>query len=77
MKVFYAIIRALGQVFRQPALVLCGQHDELTPACSMKLHAALPNSQIRVFPNSSHTPMYEESDIYFEKLLEFLGKHRG
>ena len=24
----------------QPALVLCGQHDELTPACSMKLHGS-------------------------------------
>ena len=50
----------------QPALVLCGQHDELTPACSMKIHAALPNSRIKVFPNSSHLPMYEEPEAYFE-----------
>ena len=43
----------------------------------MKLHAALPNSQIKVFPNSSHLPMYEEPEPYFETLLGFLDTHRG
>ena len=57
--------------------VLCGQHDELTPACSMNIHAALPNSRIKVFPNSSHLPMYEEPEAYFETLLGFLNANRG
>ena len=35
---------------QQPALVLCGQYDELTPACSMKIAAALPNAQIKGVP---------------------------
>jgi proline iminopeptidase len=61
----------------QPALVMCGQHDELTPACSMKLHDALPNSQIAVFKNSSHLPMWEEPQAYFEVLLGFLDANRG
>lgn len=61
----------------QPALVLCGLHDELTPACSMKIHDALPNSQIKVFKNSSHLPMWEEPKAYFETLLAFLDAHRG
>jgi len=61
----------------QPALVLCGLHDELTPACSMKIHAALPDSRIRVFKNSSHLPMWEEPDAYAETLLGFLDAHRG
>ena len=43
-----------------PVLIMCGQHDELTPACSMRMHHALPNSEITVFPNSSHMPMWEE-----------------
>ena len=60
----------------QPALVLCGLHDELTPACSMKLHAALPNAEIKVFKNASHTPMFEEPAAYFETLLAFLDAHR-
>ena len=33
----------------EPTLILCGLHDELTPACSMRMHHALPNSRIRVF----------------------------
>lgn len=61
----------------QPCLVLCGLHDELTPACSMRIHQHLPNSRIRVFPNSSHLPMWEEPEAYFETLLAFLDAHRG
>lgn len=61
----------------QPALVLCGQHDELTPACSMKLHAALPDARIKVFKHSSHTPMFEEPEAYRETLRAFLDEHRG
>jgi len=60
-----------------PALVLCGRHDELTPACSMRMHHALPNSRIEVFPNSSHMPFYEEPQAYFETLLGFLDGQSG
>ncbi len=60
-----------------PALVVCGQHDELTPACSMRMHHALPDSCIKVFPNSSHMPFYEEPEAYFETLLGFLDTNRG
>lgn len=55
-----------------PALVLCGRYDELTPACSYKMHASLQNSQIHVFEYSSHMPFYEESDAYFGVLDRFL-----
>lgn len=62
---------------KQPTLVLCGMHDELTPACSMRMHEALPNSKIEVFKNSSHLPMWEEPSAYFDTLLAFLDSHRG
>jgi len=61
----------------QPALVLCGLHDELTPACSRLIHQALPNSRIKVFQNSSHLPFWEEPEPYFETLMAFLHQHRG
>jgi len=61
----------------QPALVLCGLHDELTPACSRLIHHNLPNSQIKVFPNSSHLPFWEEQEDYFATLQAFLDNHRG
>lgn len=61
----------------QPALVLCGLHDELTPACSALIHRNLPNSQIAVFPNSSHLPFWEEPEPYFAVLKAFLDDHAG
>jgi proline iminopeptidase len=30
-----------------------------------------------VFPNSSHTPFYEEPDAYYPALLDFLDRHRS
>jgi proline iminopeptidase len=61
----------------QPALVLCGLHDELTPACSRLIHQALPNSRIKVFPNSSHMPFWEEPEDYFATLSAFLDANRS
>jgi len=60
-----------------PTLIVVGQHDELTPACAMRMHLALPNSEIKVFPNSSHMPLYEEPEAFFATLGGFLAKHRG
>ena len=55
-----------------PCLVLAGAHDELTPACAMRMHLALPDSRIRIFPNSSHMPFYEEPEAYFDTVAAFL-----
>lgn len=62
---------------KQPCLVLCGMHDELPPSSSMRIHNALPDSRIKVFKNSSHLPMWEEPEAYFEVLLRFLDANRG
>jgi proline iminopeptidase len=61
---------------QQPCLVLVGQHDEITPACAMRMHQVLPSSEIAVFANSSHMPFYEEPERYFEVLCEFLRRQR-
>jgi len=60
-----------------PALITCGQHDELTPACALRMKQNLPHAEIKVFPNSSHMPFYEEPHAYYPLLLDFLGRHRG
>lgn len=60
-----------------PCLIVVGMHDELTPACALRMHNALPNSEIAVFKNSSHMPMYEESEAYFATIKTFLGKQRN
>ncbi len=55
-----------------PALITVGMHDELGPACAMKMQQAMPNAQLRVFKNSSHTPFIEEPEVYFRELQAFL-----
>lgn len=55
-----------------PCFVLAGKYDELTPACAFRMHSALPNSRLHIFPHSSHMPFYEEPDAYFRALCGFL-----
>ena len=37
-----------------PTLIVTGTHDEIGPACATKMDRVLPNSIVKVFPNSSH-----------------------
>jgi proline iminopeptidase len=60
-----------------PCLVIVGEHDELTPACALRMHRSLPNSEIAVLHNCSHLAMYEDPAAYFDRLTSFLDKHRG
>ncbi|RDD61088.1 proline iminopeptidase-family hydrolase [Ferruginivarius sediminum] len=60
----------------RPCLVVVGAYDELTPACALRMHKALPNSEIAVFANSSHTPFYEEPDAYFSRIEKFLAEQK-
>jgi proline iminopeptidase len=63
--------------FDWPVLVLNGQHDVLTPACGRRMHEALPDSRIRIFANSSHSPFYEEPEAYRACVLDFLRAQAG
>lgn len=55
-----------------PCLVLCGEFDELTPACSRRIHDALPDSRLVIFRDCSHMPFYERPAEYFSVLRGFL-----
>ena len=57
---------------KMPTLIITGTHDEIGPACALRMHNALQNSKVIVFPNSSHVPFYEEPDDYFSALRNFL-----
>lgn len=59
-----------------PVLITVGQHDELTPACAMRMKHALPQAELHVIANSSHMPFYENPAGYYPVLLEFLARHR-
>ena len=57
-----------------PALIITGTHDEIGPACALKMANVLPNSEVAIFPNSSHVPFYEEPADYFDALKDFLDR---
>ena len=59
-----------------PVLITTGLHDEIGPPCAMRMHRALPSSEVKVFKNSSHMPFYEEPAPYFATLTDFLAAHR-
>ncbi|QBF26577.1 alpha/beta fold hydrolase [Pseudomonas tructae] len=64
--------------FQMPVLITTGQHDELTPACALRMKLALHDqAELHVFANSSHMPFYEEPQAYFPVLLDFLQRNRG
>lgn len=58
-----------------PSLITVGRHDEITPACALRMKQNLPGAELVVFPNSSHMPFYEEPAAYDAALLAFLGRH--
>lgn len=60
-----------------PCLIVSGLHDELTPEGAMLMQDALPNAESVVFPNSSHTPFFEEPEAYFAALRGFLDRQSG
>ena len=57
-----------------PCLIVSGLHDELTPEGALLMQDALPDATTIVFPNSSHTPFFEEPDAYIAALRDFLDR---
>jgi len=60
-----------------PVLITTGQHDELTPACALRMKQQIPQAELHVFPNSSHMPFFEEPHAFFPVLLDFLARNRS
>ena len=48
-----------------PTQMVTGTHKEIGPAYATKMDRVLPNSIVKVFPNSSHVPFYKEPSEYF------------
>lgn len=63
----------LGEI-QVPALVLCGRHDEATPALAETIHHGMPGSEWVIFENSAHFPHIEETDRYLVVLSSFLDR---
>jgi proline iminopeptidase len=59
---------------RVPVLFTAGRHDEATPDTTQWYHQLTPGSSFRVFENSAHLAMVEETDRYVEVIRQFIRK---
>lgn len=55
-----------------PALVICGRHDEATPAIAQTLVDGIPGAGLHIFEDSSHLPHAEEPAAFRAVVEEFL-----
>lgn len=60
-----------------PALITVGRHDEITPACALRMKQHLRDAELALFSNSSHMPFYEEPEAYRAALTAFLERRGG
>jgi proline-specific peptidase len=55
-----------------PALITCGEFDEVTPRNSELLHRGIRGSKMTVFKGCSHMPRYEDPERFFGVISDFL-----
>jgi pimeloyl-[acyl-carrier protein] methyl ester esterase len=66
-------LRALLPAIDQPALVVAGERDRLTPAeAGRQLAAALPAARFRSFPDAAHAPFLTHPEAFVAAVAGFL-----
>ena len=61
-----------------PTQITLGRHDHLTSTrFADRLRRGIRNSELLVFENASHAPIYESVDEFNQKTLAFLQRHSG
>jgi proline iminopeptidase len=61
----------LGRI-EAPTLMICGEHDEATPAACRDFAAKIPDARVEIVEGASHTAHLEQRDAYMAKLRAFL-----
>jgi proline-specific peptidase len=57
-----------------PSLFTCGRHDEATPETIQQCCELMPDAEMAVFADSSHTSHIEETDRYLEVTADYLAR---
>jgi proline iminopeptidase len=55
-----------------PALVIGARHDTMDPAYMEMMAGRLPRGQYLLCPDGSHMAMYDDQQVYFAGLIDFL-----
>jgi 3-oxoadipate enol-lactonase len=67
----------LGQI-QAPTQITFGRHDIVTSTrFADPLTAAIPDSELVIFEDCAHAPIYENVTGFNERTLAFLGRHTG
>jgi proline iminopeptidase len=54
-----------------PTLITTGRYDEMVVPIAEMMHASIPNSELRIFEDSSHCAHAEEPEPYAQALRDF------
>jgi len=55
-----------------PTLVIGAGHDTMDPAFMEMMAGRLPNGRFLLCPDGSHMAMYDDQQVYFAGLIDFL-----
>ncbi|MBA3237360.1 MAG: proline iminopeptidase-family hydrolase [Parachlamydiaceae bacterium] len=55
-----------------PALLICGRYDAIDPNDLEKMKLLIPNSRAKICENGSHCAFFDDSEVYFETIHNFL-----
>lgn len=55
-----------------PTLFISGKYDEATPAQVEAAQSKIPGAERVLFPNSSHSGLFEEPELYLKTVADFL-----
>ncbi len=59
-------------VIKSKTLIMAGDHDEIKGEHTQKIYESIPNAQLAILPNSSHSTLIDKSNLFNEIVLEFL-----
>ena len=60
---------------RIPTLIMVGEHDHGTPPeAARAIHENLPGSELKIIPSAAHLSNIEQTQIFNEAMLGFLGR---
>ena len=67
-------VTSLLPTLRFPTLVLCGEHDAISPPAEMQTIAdAIPNAQFSLIPNAGHMAPMEQPEAVNTAFRRFIG----
>lgn len=58
-----------------PTLVIGATHDTMDPAFLEHMSNVLPHGEFLLCPDGSHCAFYDDADVYFAGLIDFLQRH--